>query len=162
MFVAGVADAVAAFLGDGVGAIAVQDAEIKVVLLRQMPHGGDDGLIERAIIGPSGEYFVDGRVMDHGGPVTGTRHCQAFPLHTCIEHPENQIKNAVIAEFAFRPAPGHREVREDECDELRLGELNRNWRCDRAFYHLADPDMLHEKSARLSPEDPITLYTTNT
>ena len=32
MFVAGIADAIAAFFGNGVGAIAMQDAEIKVVV----------------------------------------------------------------------------------------------------------------------------------
>jgi hypothetical protein len=40
------ADTIAAFLGDGVGAIAMKDAEVEVVLLRQMPHAGDEGLIE--------------------------------------------------------------------------------------------------------------------
>src|SRR5277367_1850310 len=42
MFVAGIADAIAALFGDGIGAIAMQDFEIKVVLLRQMPHAGDE------------------------------------------------------------------------------------------------------------------------
>jgi len=30
----------------------------------------------------------------------------------------------MIADFTFRPALGHREVREDKCVELRVGELN--------------------------------------
>ena len=141
VFVAGIADAITAFLGDGVGAIAMQDAEIEVVLLRQMPHAGDECLIERAIVGPFGEHLVDGRVVDHGGPVACLGHRQALPLHTRVEHPQDQIEDAVIAQFAFRPAPGHREVREDKCDELRLGELNRNRRCGGAFCHLAHPDM---------------------
>ena len=38
MLVTGIADAIAALFGDGVGSIAMQDGEIKVVLLRQMPH----------------------------------------------------------------------------------------------------------------------------
>ena len=50
MFVAGIADAIAALFGDGVGAIAMQNVEIKVVLLRQMPHAGDERLVERAIV----------------------------------------------------------------------------------------------------------------
>src|SRR5271165_6292012 len=62
MFVAGIADAVSTFLRDGVGAIAMKDAEIEVVLLRQMPHAGDECLIERAIVGPFGEHFVDLRL----------------------------------------------------------------------------------------------------
>src|SRR4051812_14687957 len=57
-------------------------SEIEVVLLCQMPHAGDEGLIERAIVGPFGKHLVDCRVMDHGGPVAGPGHRQALPLHT--------------------------------------------------------------------------------
>jgi hypothetical protein len=32
-------------------------------------------------------------------------------------------------------------VGEDKCDELRLGELNGNWRCDGAFYHIAHAEV---------------------
>ena len=59
MFVAGIADAIAAFFGDGIGAIAMQDAEIKVVLLRQMPYAGDERQVERAIISSFREHLVD-------------------------------------------------------------------------------------------------------
>ena len=120
----------------------MQDAEIKVVLLPQMLDAGDEGLIERAIVGPSGEHLVNGRVMDHDGAVsTGPRHGQALPLHIRIEHLQDQIEDAVIAEFAFPPAPGHRQMREDKCDKLRLGKLNRNGRRGGALCHLADPGM---------------------
>ena len=84
----------------------MQDAEIEAVLLRQMPHAGDEGLIKRAIVGPSGKHLVDGRVVDHGGSVICLGYWEALPLHTRIEHPEDQIKHAVIAEFAFRPRLG--------------------------------------------------------
>src|SRR5690348_603118 len=72
---------------------------------------------------------------------------RAYPSRQTVQeggatsHPEDQIEDAVIAEFAFRPAPGHREVWEDKCAELRLGELNRNWRCGGALCHLAGPDV---------------------
>ena len=119
----------------------MKDAEIKAVLLRQMPHAGDEGLIERAIVGPPGEHLVDRRVVDHGGPVASQGDWQALPLHTRVEHPLDQIEDAVIAEFAFRPALGHREVREDKCGELRLRELHGNRRCGAAFCHMARPAM---------------------
>jgi hypothetical protein len=38
-------------------------------------------------------------------------------LHTRIEDPQDQIEDAMIAEFAFRPASRHREVGEDKCDD---------------------------------------------
>ena len=102
---------------------------IAVALLRQIPHAGDECLIERAIVGPFCKHLVDGRVVDQGGPVARIGYRQALPLHTRVEDPQDQIEDAVIAQFAFRPAPGHREVREDKCDELWLGELNRDRRC---------------------------------
>ena len=118
MFVAGITDAIAALFGNGIGAIAMQDAEIEAVLLRQMPHAGDERLIERPIVGPFREHLVDCRVVDQGGSVARSGYRHALPLHTRIEDPQDQIEDAVIAQFALRPAHGHREVREDKCDEL--------------------------------------------
>ena len=97
MFVAGIADTIAALFGDRVGAIAMQDVEIKVVLLRQMPHAGDERLVERAVVSPFREHLVDGRVVDQGGPVARSGYWHALPLHTRIEDPQDQIENAVIA-----------------------------------------------------------------
>src|SRR5271167_1211200 len=97
MFVAGIADAIATLFGDRVGAIAMQDFEIKVVLLRQMPHAGDERLVERAIVSPFREHLIDGRVVDEGGPVARSGYWHALPLHTRIEDPQDQIENAVIA-----------------------------------------------------------------
>src|ERR1700735_272772 len=61
MFVAGIADAIAALFGNRVGPGAMQDAQIKLVMLRQMPHAGDERLLERAVISPFREHLVDGR-----------------------------------------------------------------------------------------------------
>ena len=141
MFVAGMADAVAALLGDGVGAIAMQDVEIKLVMLRQVPHAGDERLLERAVVSPFREHLIDGRVVDQVGPVGRSGYWHAFPLHTRIEDSQDQIEDAVIAQFAFRPAHGHREVREDKCDELRPRELHGNRRRGLALCHIARPDM---------------------
>ena len=46
MFVAGIADAIPAFFGHRVGAIAMQHAEIELVVVRQMPHTGDEGMLK--------------------------------------------------------------------------------------------------------------------
>src|SRR6202795_1528199 len=82
MFVAGIADAIAALSGNGVGAIAMQDVEIKLAMLHQMPHAGDERLLERAIISPFREHLIDGRVVDQGGPVSRSGYWHALPLHT--------------------------------------------------------------------------------
>ena len=100
--------------------------EIEVVVLRQMPHAGDERLIERAIVSPFREHFVDCRVVDQGSPVGRSGYWHALPLHTSIEDPQDQIEDTVIAQLAFRPAHGHREVWEDKCYKLRTGELHGN------------------------------------
>src|SRR6266581_969784 len=56
------------------------------------------------------------------------RHGQALPLHPRVEHPQDEVKDAIIAQFALRSPLGHREVRQDKCSELRFGELDRNRR----------------------------------
>src|ERR1700719_2259916 len=68
MFVAGIADAIPALFGDGVGAIAMQDVEVKLAMLRQMPHARDERLLERAVVSPFREHLEDGRVVDQGDP----------------------------------------------------------------------------------------------
>ena len=45
-----------------------------------------------------------------------------------IEDPQDEVKDAMIAQFALWTALGHREVRQDKCLELRFGELDRD-RC---------------------------------
>src|SRR2546428_11759167 len=66
--------------------------------------------------------------MDGSVPLGVCGHGQAFPLHPRVQHPQDQVKDAMIAQFALRPALGHREVREDKFVELRCGELDRNRR----------------------------------
>jgi len=56
------------------------------------------------------------------------RYGQALPLHPRVEHPQDQIKDAIIAQFALWAALRHREVRQDKCGELVFGQLHRNRR----------------------------------
>src|SRR5260370_22623367 len=80
------------------------------------------------MVGPFGKDFVDSRVMNGRFAVGILWYGQALPLHPRVEHPEDEVKDPVIAQFALRSALGHREVRQDKCLELRFGELNGN-RC---------------------------------
>src|SRR4029453_8189656 len=61
------------------------------------------------------------------------RHGQALPLHPCIEHPQDEVKDPVIAQFALLSPFRHREVRQDKCVELWFGELERNRRRGRLW-----------------------------
>jgi hypothetical protein len=123
VFVAGIADAVPAFFGDGVGASAMQDAAIELVVRCPMPHPGDEGLLKGAVIRPPDEDFVDGRLVEGWLTLGVWRDGQALPLHPCIEHREDEVEDAVRAEFTFGPTLGHREGREEKFRELRGGEL---------------------------------------
>ncbi|HEY5864864.1 MAG TPA: hypothetical protein VI542_04825 [Candidatus Tectomicrobia bacterium] len=97
-------------------------------MVREIRHAGDEGLLQGAVIRPLGEDFVDRRVVN-GRLATGVcRHGQAFPLHPGIEQPQDQIEDAMIAEFTLGAALRHGEVREDKLLELRGGELHGNWR----------------------------------
>ena len=106
----------------------MEHADVEVLLGRQMPHTGEERLPERPIIGPFGKDFVDGRVVDGRLALGIVRYGQALPLHPCVEDPQDEVKDPVIAQFALWPPLGHREVRQDKCGELRFGELDRDRR----------------------------------
>src|SRR6266702_4263004 len=106
----------------------MEHAEIELLLDREMPHTGHKRLPERSIIRPFGKDFVDGRVVNGRLALGVVWYGQALPLHPCIEHPQDEVKDAIIAQFALRSPLGHREVRQDKCLELRFGELDRNRR----------------------------------
>jgi hypothetical protein len=107
----------------------MQHAEVELLLVREMTHTGDERLLERPIIGPFGKGSVDVGVMDFRLASGAFRNGQTFPLHPCIEHPQDEVEEAMIADFALRTPLGHREVREDKFGELRCGELDGNRRC---------------------------------
>ncbi len=136
VLVAGIPHAIPAFFGYRIGPITMQDAEIEVVVIRQMLHTGDTCLLSGAIVRPSGEDLVHRRRVDSRLAVTLFGYGQALPLHASVEHPHNEVEDTMLAQFALGSPLGHREVRQDKWRELRGGELDRNrrrcwfcWRC---------------------------------
>ena len=55
-------------------------------------------------------------------------HGQALPLHPCIEDPQDEVEDAMIAKFAPGSTLGHREVRQDKLMKLGSRELDGNRR----------------------------------
>src|SRR5262245_34133615 len=106
----------------------MEHAEIELWRGCQRPHTGEEGLPARAIIRPLGTNFVDGRVMNGRFAVGVVREGQALPLHPRIEHPQDEVKDAVVAPLALWAPLGQREVWEDKCLALWLGELDRKRR----------------------------------
>src|SRR5215475_5471689 len=96
----------------------MQHAGVELLLLREMPYTRDERLLERPIVGPFGKRSVDVGVVDVRRASGTFWNGQALPLHAGIEHPQDEVKEAMIADFALRTALGHREVREDKFVEL--------------------------------------------
>src|SRR5438876_8984062 len=116
--------------------------DIELLLGREMPHTGHKRLPERAIIRPFGKDFVDGRIVDGRFALRVVWNGQALPLHPGVEHPQDEVKDAIIAQFALRSPLGHGEVRQDKCGELGFRELDRNRRgcklwCSSAHHAMA-------------------------
>jgi len=84
----------------------MEHAEIELLLGREMPHTGHERLPERPIIGPSGKDFVDSRIVNGRLALGVVRHGQTLPLHPGVEHPQDEVKDAVIAQFALGTALG--------------------------------------------------------
>ncbi len=106
----------------------MEHAGIEVFLGRKLPDTGHARLPERPIIGPLRKDFVDGRVVDGRLALGVGRHGQTLPLHPGVEHPQDEVKDPIIAQFALWTTLGHREVRQDKYLELWFRELDRN-RC---------------------------------
>ena len=68
-------------------------------------------------------------------PSSCLRGAQALPLHTRIQDPYDEVKDAMGAEFAPGSTLGHGEVREDKWRALRGGELYGNRRGGGLSWH---------------------------
>jgi len=75
----------------------MEHAQVELLGSGEMPHTGHKRLPEGPIISPSGKDFVDGRVMDSWFALGIGRHGQALPLHPRVEHPQDEIKDAIIS-----------------------------------------------------------------
>jgi hypothetical protein len=89
-----------------------------------MPHTGDKRLLERPIIGPFGEGSIDVRVVEFRLAISIFQHGQARAWPPRIEHPQDEVQDAMIANFALWTPLGHREVWEDTCGELGYGRAS--------------------------------------
>ena len=90
----------------------MEHAEVEVLLCRQMPYTGHKRVPQRPIIGPFGKDFVDGRIVNGRLALGVVRHGQSLPLHPSVKHPQDEVKDPVIAQFALGTALGHGEVRQ--------------------------------------------------
>ena len=89
----------------------MEHGEIELLLGREMPHTGYERLPQRPVIRPFGKDFVDGRIVDGRLALGIVRHGQTLPLHAGVEDPQDEIEDAIIAQFALRSPLGHGEVR---------------------------------------------------
>src|SRR5262245_2516477 len=84
----------------------MQDTEVEVLLLGEVRHTRHKGLPERPITGPFGKDFVDRRVVDGWLPIRVCGDGQTLPLHTCIQEPQDEVEDAMIAQFTLGSSLG--------------------------------------------------------
>ncbi len=117
----------------------MEHADIERLLSGEMRHTREERLPERPIMGPFGKGSLDIGVVDGRLAMCILRYRQALPLHPRVEHPQDEVEDTMIAQFALWPAPGHREVRQEKCGELALRELDGDRRrcrlCCRYAHH---------------------------
>src|SRR5262245_15953800 len=101
----------------------MKHAAIELLLDREMPHTGPKRVPERAIIRPSGKDFGDGRIVDGRLALGIVRHGQTLPLHPGVKDPQDEIEDAVIAQFVPGAVLWYREMRQEKCLELGFKEL---------------------------------------
>ena len=64
-----------------------------------------------AVISPFRKGSVEGGVVDFSLAFVVLGHGQTLPLHTGVEHPQDEVEEAMIAEFTLRSALRHGEMR---------------------------------------------------
>jgi hypothetical protein len=111
MFVARVANAIAPFLATVLVPSPWRIPEIEVLRSRQMADTCHKRLPQRPIIRPFRKDFEDRRIVNGRFPMRVCRHWETLPLHPGVEHRQDQVEDAVIAQLALGDTPGHREVR---------------------------------------------------
>jgi hypothetical protein len=79
----------------------MQDAEVEVLLLCEVSHTRHKRLPQRPITGPCGKDFIDGRIVNGWLALGIVRDGQALPLHARIQDPQDEVKDAMIAQFAL-------------------------------------------------------------
>ena len=85
----------------------MEHAQIEVFLGGKMSYTGPKRLPERAIIRPCGKDLVDGRVGNGWLPSGVCWHGQALPLPPGLEDSQDEVKDAIIAQFALWTALRH-------------------------------------------------------
>jgi hypothetical protein len=113
----------------------MEHAEVALSLCREMPPTRHNRLPERSIIRPSGKDLGDGRIVEGRLALDVVRHGPTLPLHPGVEDPQEEVKDALRAQFALRSPLGHRQGRQEKGRELWVGKLDRNRRRYRLCCH---------------------------
>src|SRR5262245_25733867 len=80
----------------------MEDTEVEFFLCCEMAHTGDERPLERPVIGPFGKHSVDIGVVQCRLAMGVVRYGQALPRHPRIEDPQDEVQDAMIAQFALR------------------------------------------------------------
>src|SRR5665647_1057352 len=119
------ANVVAALLGDGCGAVAVNDRGVKQVAFEKGLHRTREDGVDAAVGHPAAKRTVDARVVDFGSPIAARLNRQRLPLTPQVELQQDVVEDLVQRQFDVRPPASTREVRQDKF--IKLLETQIRW-----------------------------------
>ena len=120
--------------------IAMEHAEVELLLGGEMGDTGREPSLERPVIRPFGKGAVDVGVVNVWFASGVFRNGQALPRHAGIKDPQDEVEKAMRGEFVRWIPFRSREMREDKCGELGFRPLHGNGRycrlCSRGAPHV--------------------------
>src|SRR5665647_1830557 len=139
-------DFVAPLLGDGCGAVAVNDRGVKQVAFEKGLHRTREDGVDAAVGHPAAKRTVDSRVVDFGSPIAARLNRQRLPLTPQVELQQDVVEDLVQRQFDVRPPASTREVRQDKFIKLLETQIRWNPLPLLALRHFA------RQSRRILPE----------
>src|ERR1035437_7535405 len=119
------ANVISALLGDGRGAVAVNDRGVKQVVFEKGLHRTREDGVDAAVGHPAAKGPVDARVVDFRLPICALFNRQLFPLAPQVELQQDVVEDLVQRQFDVRPSAPTRDVRQDKF--IKLLETQIRW-----------------------------------
>jgi len=134
------AEVVAALLGSGRRAIAMDDRDIKQLVLVKPPHRAGENGIDAAVSLPPAEGTVNARVVDFGTAIVILVDRQFLLLAAQIEQLQNVVEDLQQTELRCRAAAADGQVRQDRLFKQSEIQLRGNRLPMAASSHSSPPE----------------------
>ena len=126
MFVAAVTEVVAAFLRGRRRPIAVNDRQIKQLVMMEPAHRARKDGIHATICKPAAHRAVDTRIVNFGATCGIPFDRQHLPLTAHVQHLQDVVEDLVQGQRRRRSAPAPAQIRQDKLLELLQAQFRWN------------------------------------